>query len=102
MKGFIITKGKILRVLEDVIKINKTENTITFNQGESKLQNVNFKALELLIVDSQTDLNVGDIIPVDIENKIDQIIFKSDRELIEQLQQENANLMFQLVLGGII
>lgn len=102
MKGFIMNEGKIIKILEDVIKIDKTEKTITFNHGTSKLQNVDFEKLDLVIVDNQTDLNVGDAIPIDIDNKIDQIIFKSDRELIEQLQQENANLMFQLVLGGVI
>ena len=102
MKGFIINDGKIIRVLEGVIKIDKTENTLTFNNGESKLLKVNFEALELVVVDNQPDLNVGDTIPNDIEDKTDQIIFKSDRELIEQVQQENANIMFQLVLGGVI
>lgn len=98
MKGIIITEGRVSMILQDITKINQMENSITFNHGMSKLQNVNFEELEIVIDTDQSTLDIGDVIPNDFVDKANLITEESQVAIIDSLGKELTSLKMELLM----
>ncbi|GGA31654.1 hypothetical protein [Psychrobacillus lasiicapitis] len=98
MKGLIISEGKVSRVLSGIININRKENTITFNEGLSKLQNINFEAFEMVVDIDQSELSMGDNIPEDFIDKSNLITVEPQDALIDALGQELTSIKMELMM----
>lgn len=107
MKGFLINKltRKIDAVFDSVLGIDNNIPSVTFldkEKGKGEVSGFDNKYFEIVVVSEYINLGVGDILPPDIVDKKESLFVKSERELIEQLQKENADLMLQLVMKGVL
>lgn len=102
MKGFIVIVEQVSKVLDNIVEIDKLKGTITFEHGNSKLQNVNFDMLEVVVDVDQSVLKVGDIIPENFVDNSQSIMEDPQNVIIDALGQELASIKMKLMIleGG--
>lgn len=102
MKGFIVIDGQVTKVLENIVEIDKVKGTITFELGNSKLQNVKFDMLEVVVDTDQSVLKVGDTIPENFVDKSQSIMADPQNVIIDALGQELTSIKMELMIlkGG--
>lgn len=105
LKGLIINDDNtILKILNNMIEINESDNRILFDDGLSKLGGIDFSLLNIVVTDDYTEFKVGEILPNTIENKKSQLINRENVDLVNSLGMEITKLKFEIMQlkGGAI